>query len=79
MPDFTIKTKLRELAEAHDPPLSIAQIVEQTGVSNNTVRRWYNNDYISRYEREVILVFYKYFNLASLDQLLEIRLEDSPK
>jgi len=72
---YTIRNKLQQLAEAHDPPLTIAQIAEKTGVSNNTVRRWYNNDLIARYEREVVIAFCEYFQLQSIGELLELVIE----
>jgi hypothetical protein len=72
MPLYTVRSRLAELAAEHQPPLSIADITEMTGVSLGTVRRWYYNDHMDRYDRETLLAFYQYFQLTALDQLLQV-------
>jgi hypothetical protein len=73
---YTIRSRLATLADQHNPPLTIAAIAEMTGVSPGTVRRWYYNDHMDRYDRETILAFYQYFQLTSLDQLLQVGPDD---
>jgi hypothetical protein len=48
-----------------------------TGVSIGTVRRWYyDDDRLDRFDAETMLAFYQYFQLTSLDQLLEVVPQD---
>jgi len=72
MAHYTIRSRLANLADTYSPPLSIVDIAEMTGVSASTVRRWYYDDHIDHYDRETILAFYQFFQLTSLDQLLQV-------
>jgi hypothetical protein len=77
MAHFIIRSRLAYLADTHNPPLTITDVAEMTGVSLGTVRRWYyDDDRLDRFDAETMLAFYQYFQLTSLDQLLEVVPQD---
>lgn len=63
-----IKSNVKKLADANG--LNIAQIAEQAGLSRNTVHRYYHDDFIGRYEREVLIKLCELFN-CQIGDLLE--------
>jgi hypothetical protein len=74
---YIIRSRLAHLADTHNPPLTITDVAEMTGVSVGTVRRWYyDDDRLDRFDAETMLAFYAYFQLTSLDQLLEVVAQD---
>jgi DNA-binding transcriptional MerR regulator len=77
MAHFIIRSRLAYLADTHNPPLTISDVAEMTGVSLGTVRRWYyDDDRLDRFDAETMLAFYQYFQLNSLDHLLALGPQD---
>ena len=72
-----LKTRVRELAQAQDPPLSMYDLRDLTGLSLNTVKAWWSPDGMTRADEHVVEAFARALSLRNYLDLFEDDLVDT--